>query len=611
MALKSAREAALQGAAGGGVKSKHREMKQQQQQPPFDRTDFVPSHSADHILPADPLFTRLLTLAHRPNPRPAIRDVNAGIERTAAQLLSDVLVLRRVLRNALTHETVQDLQNGREVYVSVLAPGGYEFVVGVLAVLALGAAASPFSTAQPVKEGCYYVNKARSVALVTATPALQLGEDVAREIRNTTNPDFACVPIRVIEQEKPFALNDIKITSNRYFDPNAPGVVIFTSGTTGPPKGAVLRRAAMVDGSMCFAQQIGLQETDVLLHLLPVHHATGIWVSFFPFIQTGACIEFKSGSFDPEWTWNRWRRGGLTHFTGVPTIYMRMMRYYLEHATKLPPSEVATYKAAAAFKVCLCGTSALPKPINDFWTGLMNGRRIVQRYGSTELGVVFNMPADPSEEIPDGSVGELTYGVDVKLSEGDEGEVLAKSFTMFSKYLHDPEATANAHDADGYFKSGDVARREGKYYFIVGRASVDIIKSGGYKISALDIERELLALPYIGEAMVVGVPDMEFGQRVGAVVSLRNDEVAQDFYKKNRRDPQKLSLDDLRADVRSRLAGYKMPTLLRIIEGELPKSGTGKVVKKTLGPQYFPANYIEDKDVQVWSRKATARDSKL
>lgn len=578
----------------------------------FDRTDFVPSHQGDNVLPADPLFTRLLTLAHRPNPRPAIRDVNAGIERTAAQLLSDALNLRRVLKAALPKHTINDLRQGKEVYISILAPGGYEFAVGVLAIMALGAAASPFSSAQPVKEATYYVNKAKSVAVVTATPALHLGEALEREIRSTTNPEFVAIPINSIEREPPVPLDTIKISSNRYQDPNAPGVVIFTSGTTGPPKGAVLRRAAMIDGSMCFAQQIGLQETDVLLHLLPVHHATGIWVSFFPFIQTGACIEFKSGSFDPEWTWNRWRQGGLTHFTGVPTIYMRMMRYYLEHATKLPLPVAETYKAAAAaFKVCICGTSALPKPISDFWANLMNGRRIVQRYGSTELGVIFNMSVDPTEDIPDGSVGELTYGVDVKLSEGDEGEVLAKSFNMFSKYLHDPEATANAHDPDGYFKSGDVARREGKYYFIVGRASVDIIKSGGYKISALDIERELLALPYIGEAMVVGVPDDEFGQRVGAVVSLRNDEVAQEFYKQHNRSSSQLLLDDLRADVRTRLAGYKCPTLLRIIEGELPKSGTGKVVKKTLGPHYFPADYAQDKDVQVWSSRKPARDTKL
>ncbi|KIX05787.1 uncharacterized protein Z518_03759 [Rhinocladiella mackenziei CBS 650.93] len=579
---------------------------------PFDRTDFVPSHGGDTLLPADPLFTRLLTLAHRPKPRPAIRDVNAGVERTAAELLSDTLNLRRVLRSCLRPHTLDDLHNGREVYISILAPGGYEFAVGVLAIMALGAAVSPFSTAQPVKEASYYVNKARSVAVVTATPALALGEAVAKEIRSTSNPDFISVPIRSIENETPAPLDSIKISSNRYHDPNAPGVVIFTSGTTGPPKGAVLRRAAMGDGSLCFAQYIGLQETDVLLHLLPVHHATGIWVSFFPFIQSGACIEFKSGSFDPEWTWNRWRKGGLTHFTGVPTIYMRMMRYYQEHATNLPPHEAETYKAAAAaFKVCLCGTSALPKPINNFWTNLMNGRRIVQRYGSTELGVIFNMSVDPAEKIPDGSVGELAYGVDIKLSDGEEGEVLAKSFNMFSKYLHDREATANAHDADGYFRSGDVARREGKYYFIVGRASVDIIKSGGYKISALDIERELLALPYLGEVMVVGVPDEEFGQRVGAVVSLRNDKVAQEFNKTNNRSPNVLKLNDLRSDVRSRLASYKLPTLLRVIEGELPKSGTGKVVKKILGPHYFPLNYLEDKNVQVWSSKQNVRESKL
>ncbi|KAK4942760.1 hypothetical protein LTR10_017520 [Elasticomyces elasticus] len=579
---------------------------------PFSRTDFVPSHVGDDILPADPLFTRLLTLAHRPRPRPAIRDVNVGIERNAAELLGDVLKFRRIVRQSLKPQTIDDLHHGREVYISLVAPGGYEFTVGVLAVLALGAAVSPFSSAQPVKEACYYVNKARSVAVLAATPALKLGEALANEIRSTTNPGFTCIPINSIEHADPFPLETIKISSNRFQDPNAPGVVIFTSGTTGPPKGAVLSRAAMINGGMSFAQNVGLQETDVLLHLLPVHHATGIWVSFFPYIQSGACIEFRSGSFDPEWTWNRWRRGGLTHFTGVPTIYMRMMRYYLEHATKLPAAETESFKAAAAaFKVCICGTSALPKPISDFWTTLMNGRRIVQRYGSTELGVIFNMSVDPTEDIPDGSVGELTYGVDVKLSEGDEGEVLAKSCHMFSKYLHDPEATANAHDADGYFKSGDVARREGKHYFIVGRASVDIIKSGGYKISALDIERELLALPYLGEAMVVGVPDEEFGQRVGAVVSLRNDEVAQQFYQENNRSPESLKLDDLRADVRSRLAGYKLPTLLRIIEGELPKSGTGKVVKKTLGPLYFPPNYVEDNEVQVWSNRKTAGSSKL
>lgn len=166
------------------------------------------------------------------------------------------------------------------------------------------------------------------------------------------------------------------------------------------------------------------------------------------------------------------------------------------------------------------------------------------------------------------------------------------------RYLHDEKATSEAHDADGYFKSGDIARKEGDYYFILGRASIDIIKSGGYKISALDIEREILGLDYVSEVMVVGVEDEEFGQRVAATVSLKTD---QNTTRKN------LTLADLRKDLRSKLAGYKIPTILRVIKGELPKSGTGKVQKKILGPQFFPSDYRDIAEIQVWSKEIKAR----
>lgn len=171
---------------------------------------------------------------------------------------------------------------------------------------------------------------------------------------------------------------------------------------------------------------------------------------------------------------------------------------------------------------------------------------------------------------------------------------------MFSKYLNDPEATANAHDAEGFFRTGDIARREGRYYYIVGRASLDIIKSGGYKISALDIERELLALPYIAEAMVVGVIDEEFGQRVAALVSLQEEDLTDAFLESYGNTDHVLTIADLRKDLRDRLAGYKMPTLLRVVNGELPKTATGKVRKKVLGPQFFPADYHLCQEVQQW-----------
>jgi malonyl-CoA/methylmalonyl-CoA synthetase len=210
------------------------------------------------------------------------------------------------------------------------------------------------------------------------------------------------------------------------------------------------------------------------------------------------------------------------------------------------------------------------------------------------------------DNVPDGSVGTLFAGGDIRLRDqdtgeyGNQGEVVAKSPAgeLFSKYIWDPEATKKAHTEDGYYLTGDIARKEGEYYWIEGRASIDIIKSGGYKISALDIEREILALPYVAEVMVVGVQDLEFGERVAAAVVLKepNDQ-------KGDNPVTHLSIERLRQDLRARLAGYKMPTILRTIEGELPKSGTGKVVKKILGPQFFPKDYTSLKEVQAWSPK--------
>lgn len=176
--------------------------------------------------------------------------------------------------------------------------------------------------------------------------------------------------------------------------------------------------------------------------------------------------------------------------------------------------------------------------------------------------------------------------------------------------MFDEEATRNAFDEDGYYKTGDIARREGDNYFIMGRASVDIIKSGGYKISALDIERECLGLPYVEEVMCVGVEDEEFGQRVAAGIKLRED---QEIYATlSCPDRRHLTIEDLRKDLRSRLAGYKLPTLLRILDTELPKTASGKLQKKLLGPQLFPSPGWEAvPEIQAWRRAKVELMAKL
>ncbi|UZP43538.1 hypothetical protein NXS19_011350 [Fusarium pseudograminearum] len=505
----------------------------------LDRTQIVPLHDGPHVLPNNPLFTRLLRHAHRNYL--AIRDRELGVSKTYGELLDAGLGLRDVVRAALPSEVIEQLNNGNEVYVGVLAAGGYEFTVAVLAVLALGAAVVPMFPAAPVDEIVYYATKSQQVAILSSSATTQLAQESAQCCGIAQLNILPNLP-RTPRFEPP----DISLSSNPPQDPSAPGVVIFTSGTTGKPKGVVLRRTYTHEGAITVGDSYGITHTDVLLHTLPVHHQTGLGTSFFPFLNAGACIEFH-GKFDAATVMQRWLQGGLTVFSAVPTIFMRL-KWFIE---QLPEQEQVPYKQSATqFRAFLCGSSALQEHVQDFWAAEM-GRPILARYGATEIPGCIRVSVE-LRDVPKGSTPN-----------------------MFAKYLMEPETTKNAHDADGWYRTGDIARREGNFYFIVGRASVDIIKSGGYKISALDIERACLALPYVNEAMVVGVEDDEFGQRVGAVLALKNVKASDVTLAKVRR--------------------------------ELPKGATGKVQKKILGPELIPSpGYEKLPQVQVWKNPRQA-----
>lgn len=235
---------------------------------------------------------------------------------------------------------------------------------------------------------------------------------------------------------------------------NAGALVIFTSGTTGPPKGAVQRRSYITSAAEDVAVHYGLTEKDTVLHCLPVHHATGIGISFLPFLVVGAVVEFRSGGFEPAWVWERWRdtrinqdarnnseeeRRKITVFSGVPTIYTRLMRYFESHIATLPPPQQEPYIAGARdIRVFLCGTSALPAPVQRFWTGILNGKPILTRYGGTEFHAVLKSAVDGSS--PMNSVGRVSPGVDLRLS--SEGEIRLKGPNMFSKCAPFPLPTS-------------------------------------------------------------------------------------------------------------------------------------------------------------------------
>ena len=201
-----------------------------------DRVDFIPRHGSldDSILPSDPLFQRLLTIAHSKYARKiCVRDLNAGIEGTMGQLLGDTLKLRRTLKQSLPSQVVADLYQGNDVFICIFASGGYEFSVAILATLALGASAVLLGTAQPVEELSYYVNKTRAVALLAQSEHLKTGEILEHEVQKSSNKDFLTFAIASYQHWHSVSLPKILLSSGRQPDPNGPGIIIFTSGTTG------------------------------------------------------------------------------------------------------------------------------------------------------------------------------------------------------------------------------------------------------------------------------------------------------------------------------------------------------------------------------------------
>lgn len=243
----------------------------------------------------------------------------------------------------------------------------------------------------------------------------------------------------------------IILSQDHFLSETEPGLVIFTSGTTGPPKGAVMRRSFMSTSSQGIADWYHLTEADTVLHTLPVHHATGLAGTLLPFILSGACIEFQSGGFNAARTWERWRQGGLTVFSGVPTMYLRLMRHYEKNIKTMSPMWAASYvDAARSLRVLMSGSAALPNSLQEAWMKLLGGKRVMERYGSTEMGCVCaTEPGDQSNPhvrlyilrqhsmlmVRQGSVGKLYPGIEVKLANGEEGEVLLKTVHGFLKWV--------------------------------------------------------------------------------------------------------------------------------------------------------------------------------
>ncbi|KAJ3527322.1 hypothetical protein NM208_g9724 [Fusarium decemcellulare] len=506
--------------------------------------------------------------------------------------------------------------------VTFLVENGFDFVVTLLAILASNAIAVPLAPSFTVAESRYIIDNSEALVLVSSSKFADKADQILHD-------GLAKPPLYYqVDGTGRDSIEGTEVMLCDLSDEVSGGMMLFTSGTTARPKGVVLSLANLTAQASSLLEAWRYVPSDRLLHVLPLHHIHGtmnalltpllagssiefmypfnvnsVWVRLAaPFLQATAAAEAKEGTNSP-----------ITFLTAVPTIWSRLLR---AHET-LPPKMQEACKEAVSpkhLRLNISGSAALPKPIRDGWMELSGGNILLERYGMTEVGMALSCGLEDIDRV-DGSVGwplpsvearlvetddetgfttVISYGAETDPASGREriGEVQLRGPTVFKGYWHNDEATAKEFTTDGWFKTGDIAIRrgvsgaglgksgpwaQGPAYFIQGRRSADIIKTGGEKVSALEVEREILALPQVEECAVVGLPSEAWGQKVAAVIVVSG---------KSGNDVGSMSLRHLRNELKNRITAYKIPQDMEIVDS-LPRNAMGKVNKKELIPSVF------------------------
>ena len=443
-----------------------------------------------------------------------------------------------------------------EARVAFLVPPGFAHLAIVLGIWRAGGIAVPLAISHPAAELDYVIRDAgatitvasRSFAetLIPLADAIGAPCIVAEDLQLDWAPEAAPCPFRPADH------------------PGRRALIVYTSGTTGRPKGVVTTHGNVAAQIASLVNAWEWTASDRTLLVLPLHHVHGIINVVGCALAAGATIEILD-RFDVMETWSRLASGTISVFTAVPTIYQRLIRAWDAAA---PADRTRMSAGCKAARLMMSGSAALPVSVLERWRTI-TGHTLLERYGMTEIGMALANPLHGMRR--PGTVGTTLPDVEARiidetgreLSQGTPGELEIRGPGVFLEYWKRPEETERAFRG-GWFRTGDIAVIDEGYFRLLGRSSVDIIKTGGFKISALEIEEVVREHPSVLDCAVVGTADVEWGERVCIAIETRPG--------------ASLTFPELETWTKNRLAPYKVPKELCCVPA-LPRNAMGKVVK--------------------------------
>lgn len=449
-----------------------------------------------------------------------------------------------------------------EERVALLVPPGFRYVAAQWGTWAAGGVSVPLCISHPAPELEYVITDSEATVIVASTEFLSLVTPISRA---------RGIPVLDADELVFGTADPVDLPG---LDETRRALILYTSGSTGKPKGVVWAHSNLEAQLRSLSEAWEWSAQDRALMVLPLHHVHGLVNVLTCALWNTATCEILP-RFDAARTWDSLTGGEVTVFMAVPTVYRRLIEVWSD-AGQSTRTEMS--RALAGLRLMVSGSAALPVPVLDQWLEI-GSQTLLERYGMTETGMVLSNPYR-GERIP-GSVGAPLPTVAVRLVDEDgrpvgpgvDGEIEVNGPSVFREYWRRPEATAGAF-RDGWFRTGDIAVTDGSGYRILGRQSVDIIKTGGEKVSALEVEDVLRRHPAVQDCAVVGMEDTAWGERV-AVAVVPTDGAIPD-------------LEELRAFARQHVAPYKLPRQLLIV-GDLPRNALGKVVKPDLRDMFAAA----------------------